>query len=117
MSLHGRFLEAYEFAIRTHIQKSISPEDESMAQRYPKLTILGMSRDFQASIAKEILLAKQMQEEGTANSDEIFERTSQIGKQLGQKYLSSAGLQMSEAEFRLAQEKLRKKQMEEGDDA
>jgi hypothetical protein len=114
--LQGRFLEAYEFAIRTHIARRIAPEDEAMAQRYPKLTILAMSRDFQATVARDILLAKQMQELGTASSDEIFERTAAIGKELGKKYLKPE-VRPSDEAFEVAQAKLRKKQLEEGDDA
>ena len=114
--LQGRFLEAYEFALRTHIHRRIAPEDEALAQRYPKLTILAMSREFQATTARDILLAKQMQELGTASSDEIFERTAAIGKELGKKYLKPEHRPSDEA-FEVAQAKLRKKQLEEGDDA
>lgn len=115
-SLQGRFLEAYEFAIRTHVTRTVRPEDAHLAERYPKLTILAMSRDFQASVAKEILLAKQMQELGTATQEEIFQRTSEIGKQLGQRYLKPE-LRPSEEAFEVAKERLRKKQNEEGDEA
>jgi hypothetical protein len=114
--LQGRFLEAYEFAIRTHITRSVRVEDTHFAERYPKLTILALSRDFQAVVARDILLAKQMQELGTATAEEIFERTSEIGKQLGQRYLKP-NLRPSEDAFEVAKERLRKKQEEEGDDA
>jgi hypothetical protein len=114
--LQGRFLEAYEFAIRTHITRSVRVEDTHFAERYPKLTILALSRDFQAVVARDILLAKQMQELGTATAEEIFERTSEIGKQLGQRYLKP-NLRPSEDAFGVAKERLRKKQEDEGDDA
>lgn len=115
-TLQGRFLQAYEFAIRTHVTRTIRPEDAHLAERYPKLTILAMSRDFQASVAKEILVAKQMQELGTATEEEIFQRTSDIGKQLGQRYLKP-DLRPSDDAFEVAKDRLRKKQNEEGDNA
>jgi phosphopantothenoylcysteine synthetase/decarboxylase len=114
--LQGRFLEAYEFAVRTHVTRTIRAEDAHLAERYPKLTILAMSQDFQAKTAHDILLAKQMQELGTASADEIFQRTSDIGKSLGQRYLRG-DLRPSDAAYEVAKSRLRKKQEEEGDEA
>lgn len=113
--LTGRYLAAYEFAVRTHVQRRVAPEDASLAEAYPKLTVLALSPDFRATFAKDIILAKQMQETGTATSAETFQRTSEIGKRLAEVYLFSKSpeLRPTESEFAIAQQRVREKQLED----
>jgi hypothetical protein len=115
--LRGRFLDAYEFAVRTHVTRTIADSDVHLAQLYPKLTILAMSNDFNAVTARDILYTKQLQEEGSTTEEDIFQRTSEIGKKLGEKYLyqKNSHLRPSDEQYELAKNKLRTKQINEGD--
>jgi hypothetical protein len=111
MSLTGRYLESYEFAVRTHVNRNVLPNDVSLAQRYPKLTLLALSREFNAKIAYDIILAKQRAESG----EDMFEATAEIGKTLAERYVYSRDptLRPSTEQFEVAKEELRKKQLED----
>jgi hypothetical protein len=112
-SLSGRFREAYEFSLRTHVHRRVSPSDNALARAYPKLTILALSDDYNAVFARDILLAKQRAEQG----EDMFEHTAEIGRRLAEKYVYSKdpSLRPTDSEFLAAKETLRVKQMEEED--
>lgn len=112
--LTGRHLEAYEFALRTHVARRIRAEDTALAQRYPKLTLLALSPEFNAKIAHDIILAKQRADGG----EDMFEHTAEIGRTLAERYVYSRDptLRPTPEQFETAKSELRKKQIEEGDD-
>jgi hypothetical protein len=111
MSLTGRFLEAYEFAVRTNVTRQIRREDAHFAELFPKLTTLALSGEFNASLAHDILLAKQMQETGAATEGETFERTSEIGKRLANQYLygKNPELRPTNEEYEVAKQSVKRK--------
>jgi len=110
MSLKGVYLESYEYALRVVQNKKILETDRHLSERYPKLTILAMSPQFDQNMLYEIILAKQKQELNEETSDANFERTSKIGKQLAERYIyeKNPDLRPNEEAYTNAQEKLRK---------
>jgi hypothetical protein len=111
MSLSGRFLEAYEFTIRTHLSRRVAPDDAKFAELFPKLTTLALSSEFNARLAHDILLAKQLQETGVATEDQTFERTSEIGQRLAKQYLygKNPELRPTEQEYQIAKDRVKRK--------
>ncbi len=113
--LIGVYLEQYNYALRTHSTRTVSQEDLQLSQRYPKLTMLAMSPKFDKNMLYDIIYAKQLQETNQETSNETFERTKIIGKKLANTYLYSQNpsLRPTDEQFKVAEEKLRKRQEED----
>jgi|LauGreDrversion4_2_1035121.scaffolds.fasta_scaffold683779_1 hypothetical protein len=113
--LKGRYLELYQFVVRTHVNNGIVNGDEKYASLFPKFTMLALSPEFRSHLAHDIILAKQLQEMGLETSEETFERTTEIGRRLADKYLYERNpeLRPNENEFSEACERVRKFQSDE----
>ncbi len=111
--LSGRFKDAYEFAVRTHVNRRVDPADNGVAAMYPKLTLLALSSEFNAKMIMDILVAKQRAEAG----EDMFEETANIGKRLAERYVYSRdpSLRPTEEQFEVAKQELRKKQADDAE--
>jgi hypothetical protein len=115
MSLTGKYLELYEFVVRTHVNNGIVNGDEKYAELFPKFTMLALSPDFRSHLAREIIYAKQLQETGVETPEETLNRTADIGRLLAETYLyqRTPELRPSDHEFEEARQKVRNFQNEE----
>lgn len=113
--LTGVYLTMYEYALRTHEARGVLENDVSLAERYPKLTMLAMSPKFDKRMAFDIIYAKQLQETNQETTEQTFERTSRLGKKLADTYLYSQNpsLRPTDEQFTVASNRLRERQEEE----